>query len=379
MPTSSPPETEIRMQAKKRRTRKIAWTLVGLTAGVALLTPRRWMTVNDVTTGGTPEYPEIEPHHYEQSVESVYRAAGNAIRRMARWKIISEDPAAWKIQAEIRTAVFGFTDDVTVWVEPQKSGCRVMIRSHSRVGRGDMGENARTIRALQREMDSALSKVVPGKQEAYLPNLPALPDSQSSAPAEAAGEVLHASEGAGPLLQRDYSGVIVGTDWTPERVMEMVTSDFARFSPSELALFTREGDASGCLAQDELMTVDICAAGRCQVRIVNVDMTSLTMRTLDGHPEAGRITFGSMGDPEGRLVFRIRSRARAADLPTYVGYELFGKGMQEKVWVTFVERVAEATGGKLLENVKVETEEVAENLADMGGLDTPTFVAGRPV
>ena len=127
------------------------------------------MTTNDITTGVTPEYPEIKPRQYPQSVETVYRVAGNSIRRMSRWKVASEEPAAWKVQAEARTAVFGFTDDVTVWVEPQASGCRVMVRSHSRIGRGDLGENARTIRALQREMDDAL------KREPITPHKPGAP------------------------------------------------------------------------------------------------------------------------------------------------------------------------------------------------------------
>ena len=120
------------------------------------LVPRRWMTVNDVTTGQTPVYPEIVPHRYAAGPDKVYAAARKAISMMARWKIVRENPAARRIEAEIRTAVFGFTDDVTIWIEPDGAGSRVMIRSHSRIGRGDLGENARTIRALQREMDKRL-------------------------------------------------------------------------------------------------------------------------------------------------------------------------------------------------------------------------------
>lgn len=121
-----------------------------------MLIPRRWATVNDVTTGETPAYPEIVPHRYAETPDRVYAAAQEAISGMARWKIVREDPGAKRIEAEIRTFLLGFTDDVTVWIVQDGAGSRVMIRSHSRVGRGDLGENARTLRALQREIDRQL-------------------------------------------------------------------------------------------------------------------------------------------------------------------------------------------------------------------------------
>jgi len=51
--------------------------------------------------------------------------------------------------------------------------------------------------------------------------------------------------------------------------------------------------------------------------------------------------------------------------------------MQTQTWVTFIERVAAACGGYVHGDVRVETTETQDNLADEGELNTPTFLGGR--
>ena len=87
------------------------------------------------------------------TVEALREAAGG----VPRWKVVRSDRAARRVDVEVRTALFGFVDDLTATVEPAGDGSRVIIRSRSRVGRGDLGENARHIKALQRRMDRMLS------------------------------------------------------------------------------------------------------------------------------------------------------------------------------------------------------------------------------
>lgn len=118
--------------------------------------PRRWMTINDITTGQTPEYPELQPRHYDRSPNEVFEAVRTSVRRMSRWRIVNEDLTSHRLEAEVKTFILPFIDDVTIWIEPESHGSRVMVRSHSRVGRGDLGENARTTRAFQRVLDDEL-------------------------------------------------------------------------------------------------------------------------------------------------------------------------------------------------------------------------------
>ncbi|HJR53568.1 MAG TPA: DUF1499 domain-containing protein, partial [Gemmatimonadota bacterium] len=50
-----------------------------------------------------------------------------------------------RIEATATTPWFGFKDDVVVRIRPEAGGSRVDVRSVSRVGRSDVGTNARRI------------------------------------------------------------------------------------------------------------------------------------------------------------------------------------------------------------------------------------------
>jgi hypothetical protein len=186
-------------------------------------------------------------------------------------------------------------------------------------------------------------------------------------------EVQLATEGAGPLLQRDYVVVLEGSTCTPEAVVEMIRSDFPRFSPAELADFSRPEGAVGPLAVGDTMHVRIRAVGDCGVMVTHREPRSLTLRTLEGHPEAGRITFGAYRDEAGRLVCRIRSRARQRNRRLFTGYLTVGIHGQTRVWVTFLERLAAACGGRVLGEVITSTDEVEELPEDRGIGEAPTF------
>jgi hypothetical protein len=52
-----------------------------------------------------------------------------------------------RIEATATTPWFGFRDDIVIRVQPAPGGSRVDVRSLSRVGKGDLGANAKRIRA----------------------------------------------------------------------------------------------------------------------------------------------------------------------------------------------------------------------------------------
>lgn len=182
-----------------------------------------------------------------------------------------------------------------------------------------------------------------------------------------------ADEGHGPLWQRDYQGVIVASTLSPEAIIELIRARLPEFSPALFAAFRMETKPPLAVGDD--MPVFIQGYGDCCVRCVHVDARSLTLRTLEGHFEAGRITFGAFFDAGGNTVFQIRSRARSVGRLGEIGYKILGRKLQAQVWLSFVERVAEETGGKLLEKVRRRTRAVPSTLADMGEIDTPTFIA----
>lgn len=121
---------------------------------MGLLPPR----INDVETGRTPQYPDVQPLHVEMTADRVFAAAAAVAGRMPRWTVVKVDRTARTLAAEARTRLWRFTDDVTIRVEEQGGGALVHMRSRSRVGKGDFGANADRIRrflaALRREIDS---------------------------------------------------------------------------------------------------------------------------------------------------------------------------------------------------------------------------------
>jgi hypothetical protein len=189
--------------------------------------------------------------------------------------------------------------------------------------------------------------------------------------------VQSAEEGLGPLLQRDYLGIIEGGKYSPEGVLDMVRGRFAEFSPSELAEFTRPDGASHPLRPGDTMHVFMPGAGHAAVVVSLLDPRTFTLRTLEGHLEAGRITFGAERDAAGRLVFRIRSRSTISDLARLIAYRLLGIHVQTRIWTTFVERVAQAAGGRLVGEVVTSTDRVSRDPADRAEEDAPTFEASR--
>src|SRR5262249_54763228 len=77
--------------------------------------------------------------------DAVTRAA-SLIAALPRWSVVAAAPAAGTLQAARKTRVWRFVDDVHLRFEPAPRGTRMLGRSQSHVGRGDLGQNARNLR-----------------------------------------------------------------------------------------------------------------------------------------------------------------------------------------------------------------------------------------
>jgi hypothetical protein len=187
-------------------------------------------------------------------------------------------------------------------------------------------------------------------------------------------EGLHlASEGKGPLLQRDYWAVIRGSRLSPREIAARVAEDFCTIAPEELVRFEREEGAEGPLEVGEELSVTIRIAGGCRVRVLHRDSNSVTLGTLQGHPEAGRITFGAYRNEGGDVIFQIRSRARSSSAVRYAGFITAGEPMQTNTWTDFIDRLAHMVGDGVVGAIHAETKEIEDEPAD--SVCSPTFRA----
>lgn len=137
------------------------WVIIGIVvlAGSPFALGLIWPRINDIKTGETPQYADLQPQRFNQPVEKVYDAALASVRAMdMEIREEKRDPSnnSGIIEAVATTRIFKFKDDVTITITRQGDATIVNVRSKSRVGKGDMGTNARRIRAFQAELAKRL-------------------------------------------------------------------------------------------------------------------------------------------------------------------------------------------------------------------------------
>jgi len=92
-------------------------------------------------------YPQLAPLEAKTPPEREFSQALATARDMG-WTIIAAVPAEGRIEATDTTLLYGFKDDVVIRVTPTAEGSRVDVRSESRIGKSDVGTNARRVAAF---------------------------------------------------------------------------------------------------------------------------------------------------------------------------------------------------------------------------------------
>jgi uncharacterized protein (DUF1499 family) len=98
-------------------------------------------------------YPDIAPIKTTLSYDEAYYKALETAKDMP-WTLVNESKENGKIEAYEKLAWYGFIDDVVIRVDTTETGSRIDIRSKSRIGRGDLGVNAKRIRAYVEEFNN---------------------------------------------------------------------------------------------------------------------------------------------------------------------------------------------------------------------------------
>lgn len=180
-------------------------------------------------------------------------------------------------------------------------------------------------------------------------------------PREAQGGGLQLpADGVGPLYHRVYRADIADARRGPAEIMREVQLNLADFSPDALAQFAKAEERPSMRVGDEY-DITILGPWNGSVRVIDVQPTSFALITLEGHPEAGEIRFELARHPDiaGALRFEIHSWARSRDAWVQVTYRdlKVGQQAQQNTWVVFCQRVAEASGGSLMGEIEVSTDE----------------------
>ena len=183
-----------------------------------------------------------------------------------------------------------------------------------------------------------------------------------------------ASDGVGPLMQRDYWAVLQGCPLSPHALISRVREQFLDFPPEELVVFRRLEEEPRPLEVGDELEVVIRMKEPVKVRVIHMDDNSITLGTAEGHPEAGRITFGAYRNEHEDVIFHIRSRARSASLVEYAGFLMTGDPMQTNTWTGYIDGLAHLVGDGVRGAIHAEEQKVDPEDGDET-LDTPTFTA----
>jgi len=100
-------------------------------------------------------YPDLEPLITKAPKEKVFDVAKSTLANMGL-EITDANPADGRLEAVDTTLLYGFKDDMVVRIQESAQGTRVDVRSKSRVGRSDLGVNAKRIRTFLTKLRSAL-------------------------------------------------------------------------------------------------------------------------------------------------------------------------------------------------------------------------------
>jgi uncharacterized protein DUF1499 len=105
----------------------------------------------DIAAQQHAAYPDVGSLLMHMPSHQAFTKALHAAEAMG-WEIVAADPVEGRLEATDTTFWFGFKDDIVVRISSQPDGSRVDVRSVSRVGRSDVGTNARRIREFLRRL-----------------------------------------------------------------------------------------------------------------------------------------------------------------------------------------------------------------------------------
>ena len=110
---------------------------------------------NEVADMQHKAYADLETLTTKAAPEKAFEAAKAAIAAMGM-KLVDADPAQGRIEANQTSLLYGFTDDMVVRIAAGADGTKVDVRSKSRVGRSDLGQNAKRIRTFLQKLQANL-------------------------------------------------------------------------------------------------------------------------------------------------------------------------------------------------------------------------------
>lgn len=101
-------------------------------------------------------YPELKSLVVSANSSTVFAAAKKVVDMMGM-ELVDASEGDMRIEATQTSFFYGFKDDVVVRIVATPEGTKVDVRSKSRVGRSDIGQNAKRIKSFLAKLESELA------------------------------------------------------------------------------------------------------------------------------------------------------------------------------------------------------------------------------
>ncbi|MDZ4765360.1 MAG: DUF1990 family protein [Chloroflexota bacterium] len=168
-----------------------------------------------------------------------------------------------------------------------------------------------------------------------------------------------ASDGEHDLYHRVYQVDIEGATFDPVGLMQHTITHLDNFVAGEMAQFEKTSGAGDQMQVGDEFFIHITGPWNGPVRVIDVQPTSFSFVTLEGHLEAGEIQFRVLEHPEreNTIRFEIRSWARSRDRTTDFFYRVISisKYSQTRLWTFFCKRAVAESGGTMVGDIRVMT------------------------
>jgi hypothetical protein len=173
-------------------------------------------------------------------------------------------------------------------------------------------------------------------------------------------EIQGPDHGRGPLFHRRYRTSVADARLSADELMTRIRSNLNDVAPTAFARFQKVLGETGAMARGDEYVVRMPGPWDGPVRVIRVDPHAFRLATLRGHLEAGQIEFraGPAGDGSGELCLEIESWARSSSRLSNLLYHRLrmSKEVQAHMWISFLERAARLSGGRMTQGITIETE-----------------------
>jgi uncharacterized protein (DUF1499 family) len=110
--------------------------------------PPTWSAANGALQRAA--YPDVQPILVDLEADQAYQLSLRVAKELG-WRVVDANPpnlrvdGVAQIEATARSLLFGFFDDIVIRIRPLATQTRIDVRSSSRIGKHDFGDDARRI------------------------------------------------------------------------------------------------------------------------------------------------------------------------------------------------------------------------------------------